>query len=302
MIRFLFLCLSAILSAVVGCADASVATGGPDSDADSDGDADTDTDTDTDADTDTDSDTGPPDCNLPPDNECADGGVALEYKDAGVWNGTECLYENTAVVCDSPPVDICVGDTAWNYDADGACVAALWALCEYDHDEIYCSGGCDMGACLGCSMGSNVAPSATGSISAGSTDQVTYGPGRLNDGGLQSGCGFCWIYTGTSYGGGAYFRYTWLTPQTLWGMWVDTEPSSGSGCAYSGGRGLEGGDVQWLSGSTWVTDGTVTGQTNDWAYYEFTSPVTTTSIQIYNAYSMTVDNGLIYEWEVYTCN
>ena len=103
------------------------------------------------------------------------------------------------------------------------------------------------------------------------------------------------------YGGGAYFRYTWSSPQTLWGMWVDTEPSSSSGCAYTSGRGLEGGDVQWLSGSTWVTDGTVTGQTGDWLYYEFTAPVTTTSIRIYNAYAMSVGNALIYEWEVYAC-
>jgi hypothetical protein len=236
-------------------------------------------------------------CNTPSPDECVSN-VLWSYYSPGTCTGGICNYPHTEAACDSPPADTCVGNTAWNYNAAGTCVVDQ---CVYSHTETVCPHTCNLGVCEGCAMGVNVAPSATGSISAGSTDQVNYGPGRLNDGGLQSGCGFCWIYTGTSYGGGAYFQYNWGTPQTLWGMWVDTEPSYGSGCFATAGRGLEGGDVQWWNGSAWVTDGTVTGQTDDWAYYEFTSSVTTTAVRIYNAYSMTTANAVIFEWEVYTC-
>ena len=58
------------------------------------------------------------------------------------------------------------------------------------------------------------------------------------------------------------------------------------------------------NGSSWVSDGTVSGQLDDWSY-EFTSPVTTTQIRIYGAHADSVgtqnSNPMIFEWDVYLC-
>jgi hypothetical protein len=168
-------------------------------------------------------------------------------------------------------------------------------LCNCGETYSSCPGDC------GCAQGANIAPQATPSISSGSSDQVLYGPQKMNDGLLQANCGFCWIYTETSLGGSAYVQYNWSTPRTLWGLWFDTEPSGGSGCAYTGGRTLAGGDVQWWNGSAWITATTITGRTNDWSY-QFAGPITTTAVRLYRAYSYPTANAVIFEWQVYACN
>jgi hypothetical protein len=122
----------------------------------------------------------------------------------------------------------------------------------------------------------------------------------MQDGLLQSSCEYCWIGTGTGPGENEYLQYTWPSARTLWGMWIDTEPGTGSECPATMERTLAGGDVQWWSGSSWITDGTVTGQADDWVW-QFTEPVTTTAIRIYDAYSSPSINAVVFEWEVYAC-
>jgi hypothetical protein len=71
------------------------------------------------------------------------------------------------------------------------------------------------------------------------------------------------------------------------------------------GRKLAGGTIQWWNGSTWVSDGTVSGEPDDWGW-QFTPEVTTTAIRIYGAHAYhtggQTSNPIIYEWDVYQCN
>ena len=133
----------------------------------------------------------------------------------------------------------------------------------------------------------NIAPLATPTTSGGGT--VNYGPAELNDGEYQSTCNFNWVDDG------GWVRYSWSAPQDITAIWIDTIPPAGA-CYEGSNRTFSGGDVQWYNDtdSEWVTDGTVTGETDDWAY-TFSSPVTAKSIRIDN---MTGEWPLTFEWEV----
>lgn len=176
-------------------------------------------------------------------------------------------------------------------------------ICESDGSSGWCTTcewGCSDGACNeGCVQGANVAPSASPSSSGGGSGD--YGPAVMNDGQLESSCGFCWIETGTFLGGGAYLRYDWSAAQMIHSIWIDTENASSNNCLFAAERTLAGGDIQWWNGSSWVTDGTVTGRTDDWSY-TFSAPVTTTALRIYRAHSSPSENAVVFEWEVYPCN
>lgn len=209
----------------------------------------------------------------------------------------------------------CLADCPTTTCGDGCCAGGeTYCDCPSDCD-IACGDGCcstgetesscpaDCGTI--CTQGSNVAFSATPSISSGSSDPINYGPVQLNNGLNQDDiCYYCWVYASYTPGT-AWFQYQWATPQTLWGFLVDTNLYTDYSCTPSGGRSVAGGDIQWWNGSSWVTDGTVSGQTDDWIY-QFDPPVTTTRIRIYGAHATNAggynQNPLIYEWEVYQCN
>jgi len=143
-----------------------------------------------------------------------------------------------------------------------------------------------------------VATSALASINRGSSAPATYGPQLMNDGNGEGSCGFSWFYdTSPDIG---WMELEWSTPQVLWGFAVDTVSSSYAPCAYTTGRTLGGGTVQWWDGGAWVNDGVVSGQTGDWSY-EFTSPVTTTRVRIYSAYGAPSSNPVVFEWQAFTC-
>lgn len=237
-------------------------------------------------------------CETPPDDTCV-GGVLWEYEATGECDGLgDCVYDHTEDPCTTPPADTCSGDYAWDYASTGTCVTDQ---CEYTYTSTYCPYGCVGDACDGCTQGPDIGASATGYISSGSTDQTTYGPHRMIDGGYEAGCGFCWIYTGTSLGGSAYFELRWSTEHEFWGMYVDTAASSGTACSVTSGRGLEGGYIQYWNGSSYVNISTQTGHTNDWNV-QFDPPVTTSRLRIYSAYAMSTDNAIIFEWDTYECN
>ncbi len=164
--------------------------------------------------------------------------------------------------------------------------------------------GCSSTCQNECNPGNDISGSASGSISAGSTDQVTYGPAKLNDGHYEGECAsfqFCWI-TASSSPGSAYFQYNWSAAVPVRRIAIDTTVQGSSNCAGSG-RNLAGATVQWWNGSGWVTAGTVSGQTNDWSFV-FPSTVTTTAIRLYGAYTSTAGQGsnpVVFEWDVFSC-
>jgi len=161
--------------------------------------------------------------------------------------------------------------------------------------------GCTASCETECLQGDNVALSATPSSSGGGS--AGWGVGQLNNGQLEDTCNFHWITAGSTPGDG-YFQLDWSTPQTLWGMWIDTNYWENTTCYLPGGVTLAGGTIEWWDGGAWVADGTVSGQSDDWGY-EFDAAVTTTRLRIYGAHSTDLGgqtyNPLIYEWEVYEC-
>jgi hypothetical protein len=141
-----------------------------------------------------------------------------------------------------------------------------------------------------CNPSVNLARSATASSSGGGV--TTYGPARMNDGVYQGGCTssnqYHWVSTGTNTGGSlgtAWIQYTWSSNVVVSRINIDTSPYNQSACAANTGRNLAGGDVQYWTGSSWVTvsGGVVRNQTNDWS---LTFPsVTTTRLRIYAAHA-----------------
>jgi hypothetical protein len=146
---------------------------------------------------------------------------------------------------------------------------------------------------------SGVSASSSGGGSGGS------GPPQMIDGNLEaqcvnSGVRAHWISAGDTPGG-EWARLDFAQPVQVGRIWIDTTALSG-GCVYSSGRTCAGGDVQYWNGSSWVTVGTVSSQTNDWTY-SLPSPVTTTRLRIYNIVATSAtgqqSNPVIFEWRVY---
>ena len=176
--------------------------------------------------------------------------------------------------------------------------------CQWSGSAAWCSGcelGCLDGACnASCGSGPNVAVSARPSKTHGGVPP--WGADKLNDG-VRELCEGAWVYS-TGPGDEAWFMLEWRTAQTLFGFWVDTNRTDAPGMCYDGCV-LAGGTIQWWNGTDWVTDGTVTGQRNDWSY-TFTAPITTTKLRLFGVFasadtSYQRTNPLIFEWEVYAC-
>jgi len=160
---------------------------------------------------------------------------------------------------------------------------------------------CVNGACTTCSN-ANVALTATATSSGGGSG--SYGPTQMNNGVLEATSCTTFEWTnGSSSPGTDWVEYAWGSAKKLVKMHVDTTTTSGNTCGY--GRTLAGAQIQWWNGSSWVTDGTVSNQTNDWDY-TFTQPVTTTQVRLYGVYanpsSAQPSNPIIYEWQVTGCN
>ena len=157
---------------------------------------------------------------------------------------------------------------------------------------------CVGGVCTACTN-SNYAPSATASTSSGGV--TTYGPQNANDNILEANQ--CSPYSWVSTSGGSlteWIQLTWPTSHTLKSIHVDTTSSTNDSCSLPN-QTLTGAQVQWWNGSSWVTDGTVSGQTNDWDY-TFTQKVTTTQVRLYSLRSKSGYNAFIYELQAFGCN
>jgi hypothetical protein len=147
----------------------------------------------------------------------------------------------------------------------------------------------------------NLAPLAVASSSGGGVGD--YGPQAMNDDvHEEDDCMYHWILAYDSPVDD-WIELEWSSPQTLYGVRFDTNHYASNDCTW--GRALAGGDVQWWDGSSWVTDGTVAEQIDDWSY-NFTAPVTTTRLRLYGVHAnpdspYQASNPVVYEWEALNC-
>jgi hypothetical protein len=111
-------------------------------------------------------------------------------------------------------------------------------------------------------------------------------------------CSFTWI-SNTSSGSGAYIQYKWSSAKTIGSMYIHANTCANSACSHNG-RTFESGDIQYLSGNTWVTATTVSGKDGDFEV-NFVPPLNTTGLRVMNAQAGgcgQTSNTMIYEWLV----
>jgi hypothetical protein len=194
----------------------------------------------------------------------------------------------------------CGVGTAW---CGSSCIDVLSDTSNCGGCNNACTNGysCVGGTCVSCSN-TNSALTATATSSGGGSG--SYGPTAMNDGKLETNS--CSVFEWTNGGstpGTDWVQYTWSSAKKLVKMHIDTTTTTANSCGY--GRTRAGASIEWWNGSSWVTDGPVSAQTNDWDY-TFTSPVTTTQVRLYGVYanpnSAQASNPIIYEWQVTGCN
>jgi cysteine-rich repeat protein len=243
---------------------------------------------------------------------CDDG-----YTDACGSCNAGCTAAGTGSVCGDaticPELEGCdIGPDPCNQcAADCSAVGTGVAVCgdgehctqqEQCEDSNMMNGdGCSSTCQNECNPLNDVSASATGSISAGSTDQVTYGPTKMKDGHYEVECGtyrFTWVTAGNS-AGSAYYQYNWGTAVPVRRITIDTDAQNAAACGSGTNRNLAGATVQYWTGAAWATAGTVSGQTGDWSF-TFPSTVTTTGVRLYGVYS-SGSNPILIEWDVFSC-
>src|SRR5262249_47054863 len=107
---------------------------------------------------------------------------------------------------------------------------------------------------------------------------------------------WCWV-SNTTTPAGAYFQYTWATPQTIASFYVDAEKATTPTCS-SPGRDIKTATVQYWNGQAWITAGTLQNQEN--YQFNFPAPIVTTSIRLSDVTTSPGNgNSIIYEWYVY---
>ncbi len=143
------------------------------------------------------------------------------------------------------------------------------------------NGQCSMGGQGGNTPITNVAVSATITLSSGGS-VAPNAPSNCKDNIDQNTKCTDWAYINAgTVASGEWAQYTWSAAQTLTKMHMDTRSDSVKDSCGNVGGTLGAADVQWWDGSKWITDGTVTGQYDDWDY-TFTQPVTTTQVRLFN--------------------
>lgn len=183
---------------------------------------------------------------------------------------------------------------------NGACTDVLSNAANCGGCGVTCGNGqtCAGGTCTTCGS-TNEALTATATSSGGGT--TTYGPQNANDGKLE--VNQCSPYSWLNTSGGStteWIQYTWTSSHTFTKVHMDTSAVTNDACSL-GPYSVLGAQVQWWNGSSWVTDGTVSNQTNDWDY-TFTSAVTTTQLRLYSVRSQSGYNAFIFEWQAWGCN
>lgn len=201
------------------------------------------------------------------------------------------------------PTEFCAGGhccgTGTEY-CGGGCVDVLGSTANCGGCGITCKStqSCVGGTCTNCGS-TNEALTATATTSSGGT--TTYGPQNANDNILEiSKCSpYSWIST---YSGSTteWIQLTWTASHTITKIHMDTAATTSDICGWND-QTATGAEVQWWNGSSWVTDGTVSGKTDDWDY-TFTSPVSTSKVRLYSLRSPSGYNAFIFELQAFGCN
>ena len=212
--------------------------------------------------------------------------------------GEDCDDAGESANCDSDCSPVECGDGLLNVTAGEEC----------DDGDTVPGDGCSANCALEC-VPTNLAqrPGVVASSSGGG-NPPDYGPEKMIDGYGEPDCvvhRFHWV-SADNFPAAQWVQLEWPNPVTVSSLAIDTTRALDTPCnLISTGRTLAGGTIQWWDGLFWVTDGSVTGRTNDWTY-TFTVPVETTKIRIYDLYATNVGgqqiNPIIIEWEVYECN
>ena len=214
--------------------------------------------------------------------QCASGQCQCGSKLGTVGGGPACAAG-----------DSCCGGSCVDLSANPSHCGSCYNKCA--------TGMCTSGSCSG-SCSTNHAPGGAASSSGGGGG-TAYGAQRMND---NLGCGhnFHWVLAGSSPGS-AWIQIVWSSPQVVRRLEMDTVSAYSAECGSSpAGRTVAGGTIQYWSGSSWVTVGTVSGQTNDWSF-TFPTAVSTTRVRIYGVHATNVTgakaNPVIIEWKIYSC-
>lgn len=236
-------------------------------------------------------------CNVAP----PDGGMTVE----------QCINTNA----DPKNCGMCgkACNNGWYCDAGGcdlACGMGLTkcsnACVDTNTDPANC-GGCNSPCGMNqvckagvCTSFTNIATSGTVTISGGG-NTGNYVPAKANDGISEAqNCNlFAWITAGSSPGG-AWIQVQWGATHTVTQVKMDTLGAAANSCGANG-RTLGYAQVQYYSNNAWVTDGTVSGQLNDWTY-NFAQPRVTDRVRLYNVYATNQvgqqSNPVVFEMEV----
>lgn len=152
----------------------------------------------------------------------------------------------------------------------------------------------------GC-LDNDLQTTAVASTSGGGSG--SFAPSVGNDGvlGPPASCDFNWISAG-DFANGDYYELEWPEPVDLCQIFVDTKPQP-TECGANPNRILSDATVQWWDGAAWVTETTISGQTDDWSY-AFETCVTTTRLRLFDVFTdaaqgFQASNPVLYELKVY---
>jgi hypothetical protein len=153
-----------------------------------------------------------------------------------------------------------------------------------------------------CTCNINLALMATGSVSPGGGNIPPYTPAELNNGIGKSQCNrFSWTLDGPTPSG-TWFELDWPNTVTIASMYIETTDVNGNDpiCPGSPGRNVASAEVQYWSGSSWITASSFAGETTDFQY-DINPPVVTTKLRLFNVTTGgNGSNSLIREWHVFS--
>jgi hypothetical protein len=241
-------------------------------------------------------------CNVPP----VDGGMTVEQCINTSGDIKHCGKCNSACsngfFCDAGGCDLACGNGLTKCTVDGGpgCVdtAVDPSNCGMCGKQCPQNQACKAGQCIAFS---NIAPTGTVTISGGG-NTGNFVPAKANDGITEAqNCNlFAWITAGAAPGG-AWIQVLWGATHTVTQVKMDTLGAAVNACSANG-RTLGYAKVQYWSNNAWVTDGTISGQLNDWTY-NFAAPRTTDRVRLFDVYATNAvgqqSNPVVFEMEVW---
>ena len=197
--------------------------------------------------------------------------------------------------CQTGQLGACAAGTTLCSNGLLKCMANQGPVSEQCGDNV--DNDCDGFTDETCPSCDNIGPQATASVSAGGSG-VTYGPHRMNNGVPENCSEWAWINNSPLQKTGQWAQLSWPVAKTIGSFFIDGNHPTAPGCSFTG-RDIKYAEVQYWSGSSWVTAGVL--QNQDDYTFAFPAPVVTTAIRIYDVYSSQPNgDSMIYEWYVFS--